>query len=192
MIEVTAAPAIPEDFLALILDHVKVETGDEEDAFGDLVEAYAEAAIARVEAMSGRMLFTRTLRLTVDAFGTALELPASPVESVTSVTYTDADGASQTLAGAAYALVERTETPKLYPAFGTTWPTVRDFPGSIVVVFLAGYGDETADVPAPLRQAVLQTVADWMRFGGSVTMTATSELPESAFRACLPFRREWA
>ncbi len=48
MIEVTAAPAIPEDFLALILDHVKVETGDEEDAFGDLVEAYAEAAIARV------------------------------------------------------------------------------------------------------------------------------------------------
>lgn len=192
MIEVTTAPAIPADLLALVLDHVKVETGDEEDAFGDLVESYLEAAIARVEAMSGRMLFTRTLRLTVDAFGTALELPASPVQSVTSVAYTDADGASQTLAGSAYALIDKTETPTLYPVYGTEWPTVRDFPGSVVVVFVAGYGNETSDVPAPLRQAVLQTVADWMRFGGSVAMTATSELPESAYRACLSFRREWA
>ena len=192
MIEVVTPPTVDADFLALVLDHVKVEAGDEEAAYGDLVTAYLDAALARVEAMSGRMLFTRSLRFTADAFGTALVLPASPVSSISSVQYVDTAGATQTLAGSAYALVDKAETPMLYPVFGTDWPKVRPFPGSVTVDFDAGYGAAMDDIPAPLRQATMQTVADWMRFGGNVATASVMELPESAYRACLSYRREWA
>lgn len=37
----------------------------------------------------------------------------------------------------------------------------------------------------------MQTVADWFRFGGNVAATSIMELPESAYRACLSYRREW-
>jgi uncharacterized phiE125 gp8 family phage protein len=192
MIETVSAPAVPEDFVGLVLDHCKVEQGDEETAYTGLIEEYLAAAIERVEAMSGRRLFERTLRLTVDTFGTALEIPASPVSAIISVAYVDTDGQQQTLAGGAYALIDKAETPRLFPVYGAEWPRVRNFPGSVVVEFKAGYGAGTEDVPAALRMAVLQTVADWFRFGGNVVTAGFGELPESAYRACLSFRRAWA
>lgn len=192
MIETTVAPVVDLDFIALALDHLKIEAGDEETAYADIVAQYVDAALGLVEAASGRLLFSRTMRFTADAFGTALVIPASPVISISTVTYTDADGATQTLAGSAYALIDKAETPTLYPVYGTEWPTVRDFPGSVVVTFTAGYGANMEDVPAPLRQAVLQTVADALRFGGNVATTSTMELPASARRLCMNYRRAWA
>jgi uncharacterized phiE125 gp8 family phage protein len=192
MIETTVAPVIDPDFLALVLDHVKVEPGDEETAYGDLVEAYLEAAIGRIESASGRCLFTRTMELTTDAFGTALILPASPVISVASVIYIDLEGVEQTLSPSSYSLINRLETPALFAAHGAEFPKARDYPGSITVTFDAGYGENVADIPAQLRQAVMQTVADWMRFGGNVATTSTMELPANARRACMNYRREWA
>src|SRR5690606_11933526 len=167
MIETITPPTVDEDFVALVLDHCKVDGDDEEAAYSDLVAAYLDAAIARVEAMSGRLLFTRSLRFTADAFGTALQIPASPVSAITSVAYLDTDGQQQTLDGSAYVLIDKADTPRLFAAYGSSWPAVRDFPGAVVIEFEAGYGEDMEDIPAPLRQAVMQTVADWMRFGGN-------------------------
>src|SRR5690606_6656283 len=131
-------------------------------------------------ATSGRMLFKRTLKFTTDAFGTALVLPASPVSAVSAVTYVDADGVTRTLDSAAYAVIDKRDTPALFPVYGTSWPAVRDFPGSVVVTFDAGYGEAAEDIPAPLRMAVMQTVADWFRFAGNVATAALHEIPDSA------------
>lgn len=192
MIETTVAPVIDTDLLALVLDHVKVETGDEETAYGDLVEAYLEAAIGRIESASGRYLFKRTMELTTDAFGTALIIPASPVISVASIAYIDLAGVEQTLAPSGYSLINRLETPAIFPEHGSEFPKARDYPGSITVTFDAGYGENVADIPPQLRMAVMQTVADWFRFGGNVATTSVMELPASARHACMNFRREWA
>ncbi|MHA6644567.1 head-tail connector protein [Mesorhizobium sp. A623] len=192
MIEITTPPVVPEAFTDLVLDHCKVEAGDEETAYGDLIAAYIEAAIGKVESASGRLLFKRTMTFTADAFGTALAIPASPVLSVASVAYIDPAGASQTLDSGAYVLVDRLEDPALFAAYGTTWPEVRAFPGVVTVIFDAGYGDAADSVPAELRMAVMQTVADWMRFGGNVATTSLSPLPADARRACMNFRRTWA
>ncbi len=37
MIETTVAPVVDEDFIALALDHLKIEAGAEETAYADLV-----------------------------------------------------------------------------------------------------------------------------------------------------------
>lgn len=199
MMEITAAPAIDEDFLRLVLDHCKIDAGDPEDLYADpgdadlvpLIEHYVEAAIGRVEACSGRTLFKRSLRFTADRFPAALVLPASPVIAVTKVEYIDAQGGLVTLPSASYALIDRLGTPKLIPAMGHSWPVTAAFPGAVLVDFDAGYGEGMETIPAPLRQAVLMTCADWFRFGGNVATVALHGIPDDAYRACQPFRREW-
>lgn len=192
-IETTTPPVVDEEFVALVLDHCKVEAGDEESAYADLVDTYIEAALSRIESASGRMLFARTMRLTVDALGSAIVLPASPVIATgIIVTYLDTAGDEQTLASDQWALIDRLERPRIIPAKGVTWPETWDFPGAVSVEFDAGYGATMADIPWQLRMAAMQTVADWMRFGGNVATTSTMELPASARTACMNFRRVWA
>lgn len=191
MIEVTAAPVIPDDFKDLALDHCKIESGDEESAFADLVDMYLAAATGRIEAASGRALFKRTMKFTADAFEAGIELPAYPVISVTSVAYIDAAGDTQTLSDTSYKLLNRIDRPLLVPAYGLSWPETRDFPGAVTVAFDAGYGPDSDDIPAALRMAVLQTTADFMRFGGNVATTSLMPLPDDAKRACKSFRRDW-
>lgn len=191
MIETTAAPVIPDDFVSLALDHCKVDAGEEESAYEDLVDMYLAAATGRIEAASGRALFKRTMKFTADAFGAGLELPVFPVISITSVAYLDTAGDTQTLPSLSYKLLNRIDRPLLVPAPGYSWPETWDFPGSITVVFDAGYGPDSDDVPAALRMAVLQTTADFMRFGGNVATTSLMPLPDDAKRACKSFRRDW-
>lgn len=199
MIEITAPAVVDEDFFQLVLDHLKIDAGDPEDTYEDpgdadlipLVEHYVEAAIGQVEACSGRTLFKRSLRFTADRFPAALVLPASPVIEVTKVEYLDAQGGLVTLPSVSYALADRLGTPKLIPTIGHSWPATAAFPGAVLVDFDAGYGEGMETIPAPLRQAVLMTCADWFRFGGNVATVALHGIPDDAYRACQPFRREW-
>lgn len=200
MLEITTPAVIDDDFLRLVYDHCKIEAGDPEDTYTDpgeeeildLVDSYVEAALGKIESASGRMLFKRTCRLTLDAFSRTIALPASPVIGVTSVVYLDTAGEEQTLDAAAYALVDRLEWPKLIPAHGYTWPETWDFPGSVKITFDAGYGEGMETIPAQLRMATMQTVADWFRFAGNVATTSLAPLPADARRACMNFRRVWA
>src|SRR5690606_36124954 len=53
MLEIITPPVVDEDFLALVYDHLKIETGDPEDTYSDpgeeeildLVDSYVEAAL---------------------------------------------------------------------------------------------------------------------------------------------------
>lgn len=199
MIEVITPPEIlytpgskVETFINRILAHLKIEAGEENVAYQGSVQGYFEAALSRVEAMSGRLILKRTLKFTTDGFSDAITLPASPVASVSTVTYWDGLNVQRTLSGAAYSLLDKNESPRLVPAYGGIWPDTRVFPESVSVTFIAGYGERYEEIPAPLRMAVIQTAADWMRFAGNVATTSIMELPEDAYRACQSFRREWA
>lgn len=200
MLEIITPAVIDDDFLRLVYDHCKIEAGDPEDTYSDpgeeeildLVDSYVEAALGKIESASGRMLFKRSLRFTADGFTTALSLPASPVIAVTKVEYLDAQGGLQTLPSGDYTLVDRLEWPKLIPAQGHAWPATAAFPGAVLVDFDAGYGEGMETIPAQLRMATMQTVADWFRFGGNVATTSLVPLPADARRACKNFRRVWA
>jgi len=187
MMEIVTQPSFDEDLWTCALDHVKVD----DEALHPLIEQYLYAAIARVEACSGRVLYKRTIKLVVDGFEPEIVLSASPTIAVTAISYVDKDGATQDLDTAAYVLVDRLDTPKVIPARGHSWPVTADVPDAVSVTFDAGYGEEMRDIPAALRQAVLMTVADWFRFAGNVATAALHPLPDDAYRACLPFRRVW-
>lgn len=150
ILSLVAAPAETPVSLTEAKAHVRVD-GTDEDA---LLTMYLDAAVAHLdgaEGVLGRCMVTQTWDYTTDTFPKALPLPA--LQSVTSITYRDADGAEQTLAAEDYMVSGQVLT---YPDGP---PATDGYPGAVTVRFVAGYGDAT-DVPAALKAAILLYVGD--------------------------------
>lgn len=125
------------------------------------------------EDFTGRALAPQTLELaigrfpgTLDGYGTLLspgptiQLPMSPVTGITSLTYLDSAGVTQTIAASNYALDSYSQPPRLYGAYGTSWPSTQSIQNAVVVRYTAGYsipGDSPQDFPLPasIRSAML-------------------------------------
>lgn len=115
---------------------------------------------------------TQTWERTLDYFPRAIGLPYPPLQSVTSITYVDAAGVTQTWAGADYTVDVSDDFARIYPAYGLDYPTeLRDIPRGIKVRFVVGYGStpETlaaplaASAPAAARQAIKLIVGDFYK-----------------------------
>lgn len=102
--------------------------------------------------------------------GAMLTLPLQPVQEVASVTYTDTDGATQTLSPSTYTVNLSNFPVRIRPKPGSVWPYGTDF----IVAYTAGYGDTASMVPAQLRQWVMMVVSDMYRHR-ETTITAGTE-----------------
>jgi hypothetical protein len=69
----------------------------------------------------------------------SLELPKSPLLSVTSVQYVDGSGALQTLDPSQYLVDTATKPGRVTPAFGLAWPVARRQMDAVRVTFVAGH-----------------------------------------------------
>lgn len=133
--------------------HLRV-IGTSEDALITLYLKTATAALDGPEGALGRALLTQTWELVLDAFPAGdIELPLSPLQSVTSVKYFDPDGVEQTLASGRYTVSTVSGTVKVD---SDGWPETG---GVVTVRFVAGYG-AADDVPAPIKAAILLHVGD--------------------------------
>lgn len=141
--------------------HLRVD-GDDENAFiGDLIKA----ARSEVENLCGRQLLTATWVLNLDAFpgsGTIL-LPVSPMQSITSITYTDIGGDSQTVSTSVYDSDTASAIPRIFLKAGKSWPSAQSITNAVTVTFVAGYGNDRADVPDCARSAILLLVGTLYR-----------------------------
>lgn len=118
-------------------------------------------AVARryAEAYTRRAFMTQTWALYLDEFpcgagygrGASIVIPLPPLQSVTSVKYYDTSGVQQTLATDKYAVDASSEPGSIQPAYGLIWPMTRDMPNAVEIIFVAGYGDETDDVPEEVK-----------------------------------------
>jgi uncharacterized phiE125 gp8 family phage protein len=113
-----------------------------------LIQAMREYA----EQLTGRSFASQTLELSLDSFPDVIQLPHSPVSSVTSITYIDGDGATRTLSGSPSAFQEDlySEPARLVPLEGQSWPTTSDVLNAVRVRYVTGYTNVTA-IPNQLR-----------------------------------------
>ena len=136
----------------------------------ELLDSYIEGATQAVASAASLTLQPTTFEQRVDAWpcGRAISLETGPVREVESVTYLDADGVEQTVAGDDWFLVETSEGGDLYfqPAFSS--PALASQASAVRVRFVAGFndpaaseGDDALDLPRQARQAILLLVADW-------------------------------
>jgi uncharacterized phiE125 gp8 family phage protein len=153
--------------------HARIARDDEDS----LVNGYLRAARLYAETFQRRQLLTATWRLTLDAFPACITLPLPPLQTVDSITYVDADGATQTLAPAAYLVDSSREPGRIVPAYGQCWPRTRCQPNAVSVTFTAGYGALPTDVPETTRQAIKLLAGHYYENRESATAQSLSDIP---------------
>jgi uncharacterized phiE125 gp8 family phage protein len=130
-------------------------------------DVYLSALITKardvVEKRITRQLMSATWRLSLDEFPDEILLTIPPIQSVSSIVYTDTAGTSTTLAASQYQVdaSSKNNPARIKPAYGLSWPTTRcDTYNAVVVTFLAGY-TTAALVPTPAKHAILMLVGHW-------------------------------
>ncbi len=159
-IVVITPPAAEPVSLGDAKDHLRVDSADDDS----LIEGMIAAARRRTEAFLWRSLVTQTLEWTVDRFphaATPIRLPQSPVQSITSISYTDDQGNAATLAVADYQTDLVNDPPRIVPAIDSFWPSTQAGKiNALVIRFVAGYGDPPA-VEEDIKLAMKLMVAHW-------------------------------
>ena len=149
----TTQPAEEPITLAEAKLHLRVDHADE-DAY---ITGLITSARIMCEQRTGRTLITSGWTVRADDFTDVLELPHPPLVSVTSVSYVDVYGDTQTVSNTAYRVDTHSEPCRVVPV--TEWPIADDRINSVTVVYVAGYGNAAA-VPQPLKQWMLLAVGD--------------------------------
>lgn len=127
-----------------------------------LISRLMAAATATIEGPNGIgiVLLSQTWRATFNGFSNGcLMLGLGPVREITSVTYTDADGDTQTVSDEALDYDLDAMPVRIRPT--AHWPSTALKQGAAKVTFEAGFGDDPEDVPADLIHAILMLIAQW-------------------------------
>lgn len=155
----TVAPASP----LITLAEARVwchEDSTDQDA---LLQLLIDAATSELDGMTGilgRCLIAQTWRFDFDSFAHEIRLPLAPLIAVTSVSWKDAPGASQTVAPTVYHAVEDALSPVVRLASGQSWPTPAIRPDAVSITAQLGYGASATDVPGGIRFAAQLAIAD--------------------------------
>lgn len=180
--------------------HCRVDI-DEDD---DLLTGYIVAAREWVENHCRRRLVTQTVRLTMDEFpggsewacaGT-LNLYGGSVQSITSVTYLDAAGDSQSYS--TYTADLTSEPARLRPALDQNWPQTRHQMAAVAVTYVVGYPpagspeDLTVMVPQSIKHAMKMMIAHWYENRETVHIgQSVLPVPMAAEMLLAPYRCYW-
>ncbi|MEM8576231.1 MAG: head-tail connector protein [Pseudomonadota bacterium] len=177
LIEETPVPnaALPMDAFKA---HLRLGTGfGTADVQDEVLEGFLRAAMAAIEARTGKALIARTYSWTQNTWRACegAAFPVAPVQSINQVERVTRDGVRTSVDVGTYWLERDAVRPRLRPV-GAALPAISTG-GSIVVSFVAGYGAGWTDLPADLRQAVLLLAAHYYEYRDE---TALSD-------GCMPF-----
>lgn len=161
---VLAGPQVEPITLAEAKANLRVDIDDDDDLINGLIVA----ARQRFERVTGRQAIEATFDLRLVGFpcGAEIVLPKPPLISVTSITYVDTAGVTQTW-GASNYQVEALAGPyaqhgRVRPAYATNWPSARtETLGAVVVRFKAGYGVDAGAVPVDAIRAMHLLMHGW-------------------------------
>lgn len=150
--KVITPPVAALDLPALRL-HCKIDLIGGSHPDDTVLTAALDGARRYAEHYTQTSIGAQTLELALDAFPVSwITLPRGPVTSITSVKYLDQAGVLQTLDPGAYKL-DTYETPaRLFPVFGTSWPSTRCEVNAVLIRYVAGA------VTAEIDQAVISAL----------------------------------
>lgn len=164
LIEQTTVPAAALP-VSQFKEHLRLGTGFADDGAEDaLLEALLRAAMAAVEARTGKVLLERDFiwQLTAWRGGDRQALPVAPVSAVSALNIVDRDGNTTLVDAGAYGLEPDTHRPHLV-ATGSALPTIP-LGGRAETSFTAGFGADWAAVPADIAQAVFLLAAHYHEY----------------------------
>jgi uncharacterized phiE125 gp8 family phage protein len=164
----TVNPAFEPFLLADVKSHLRVDIGDD-DSYIKLLIATARGY---VESYIGKALYQQTWRYTMDYFPTGvfprtiIRLPIPPLVSITSITYVDTNGVTQTVDPTQYRVVIM-DVGTVAPVFTNPWPVPLIVDAAVNITFVSGYntvdvvdGDPSKTIPPAIKHAMLLVVGN--------------------------------
>lgn len=164
LVELTTIPptALP---VAAFKEYLRLGSGFSDDGLqDDALEGYLRASVAAIEARTGKILISRTFSWTIFAWrdSTRQPLPLAPVISILGVYATDDDNVETMLSATSWRLQPDHQRPVLLPR-GSNLPTVPSG-GNVRIEMQAGFGDDWANLPADLSEAVMMLAAHFYEY----------------------------
>lgn len=133
-----AAPIVTLDEVRLHL-RISPDTPGGTHPDDPLLSALILSAMQYCEHGTGRAIGTQTIELALDAFPEgAISLPKGPLQSISSVAYTDATGAAQTISSALYAIDDYGFQPWVLAKANNGWPPTYASANAVRVKYIAG------------------------------------------------------
>lgn len=170
--------------------HLRVDIDDDDDLIEGLIATarqFVEVHVLR------RATLTQTWDMYLDAWPESdrVAIPLPPLQSVSWVKYTDDTGTITTLSSSNYLVDTVSEPGRLVLKSGYTWPaTTLQAVNGVNIRFVCGWS-AAADVPKPIKQAILLMVGDLYEnrentlIGQGLTI---KELPFAVQALLMPFR----
>ena len=204
---ITSPPAVEP----VSLDEAKLWLKQDVDDDDDLISGLITAAREMCETFTNRAFITQTWQMYMDAFPGYIDrrsgaaqsvrtmstgawqliggrwgfiLPASPVQSVTALTYNDQYGNPQTLATSTYNTDLVSSPARIFPVFATFWPLTQYAPNSVSCTFVCGFGDTPADVPESIKTAMKMQIS-WLYNNRDAQVVTTGVIRENSAVAAL-------
>ena len=179
-LKVVTAPTVEPVSLA----EAKLQCRLDDDLVADdaLLSSLIVAAREHCENETNRAFINTTFDMKMDGFpcGSEIILPRAPASSVTSITYLDGDGTSQTWTASEYAVDINTEPGRVTLAYGYSWPSTRAIENAVTVRYVAGYGAAASSVPDSIKCAMKLIIEHLYRNRSlSVIGTISGTLPLS-------------
>lgn len=186
-----------------VWDHLRVNlTGSPAQPVDkDYIATLISAATAYLDGRDGilsRCLVTQTWDYTLDEFPIVdfIRLPLAPVQSITSIKYTDADGIEQTLSDTKYRLSADTDwRPRIDLDYDAAWPGTRNVLDAVTVRFVAGYAsgnspEDASAVPAAIKAAMKLLIGHWYEHREAVNVgQSVTDVPMTVNALLVPYRR---
>lgn len=170
---------------------MRVEHTDDDSLITSLIVSAREQA----EQRTGRALINRIVELSLDTFPPgAIDLRLPTVQSVSSVTYTDAAGAPVIMDAGDYTLDAATPPAGWLLPSDTLgdWPTTYDSVNAVRIRFVTGYGASPDTVPEPIRTWIKVRAGTLYKFREEfLTGMSVSDVPVSAIDSLIDSYRVW-
>lgn len=175
----TSPPAVEPLSLAEAKLHLRVDDAAEDTTIGSLIVA----ARRHVEQVTGLALIQQGWSLYLDRWpGMQVVLPLSPLIAIADVWVYGEDDVGAAVDAAHWFADNVSRPPRLVLRSGRAWPRPGRTANGIEIAFSAGFGASPAQVPQPLRQAMLRLIAHWFDNRGDAAA------PQSAEALLQPYR----
>ncbi len=163
--------------------HLRLEPSD--DAENGLITAQITAARQMVEKHLSRALITQSWTLVMDRSPSRFALDYPPLQTVTSIKSRTDDDVATTNSADGYTVIASTEPGEVILKPGASWADHRSWSG-FEVIYVAGYGNASTDVPDAIIEAIKLTVTQmYMNRGDDISIGLSADVRNliGAYRA---------
>lgn len=183
----TSGPAAEPVTLAEAKAHLRLD-GAADDA---LVASLITTSRLQIETALSMALITQAWSSFIDALAAdrVVRLPLRPIQSVAAIRLHHDDGGITTIPNDSFVLDSLSDPARLVQRDPTTIVALPRRANAYEFSFVAGFGDTAADVPAPIRHAILLLVAHWFEHRDpSEVGTPATRIPAAVSQLLAPWQ----